>query len=57
MQKYIETIINALKFWIRNDAFDEDYALELIIEEEFMEPLRAVDGTIYTDKNGDIYVL
>ena len=35
----------------------DDYALELSIENEFIEPLCAVDGTIYTAANGDVYVL
>lgn len=57
MQKFIKTIIYAIKSWVRNDAFTADEALELMLENELIEPMRAVDGTIYTAPNGDIYTL
>lgn len=57
MQKFIETIIHAVKSWVKNDAFTADDALEIVAEMDVVEPLRAVDGTIYTAPNGDIYTL
>ena len=57
MQKFIETIISALKTWVRHDAFTADDAFELAMEMEVVEPVRAVDGTIYTSPEGEIYTL
>lgn len=57
MQKFIKTIIYAIKSWVRNDAFTADEALEMMLENELIEPVRAADGTIYTAPNGDIYTL
>lgn len=57
MQKFMKTIIYAIKSWVRNDAFTADEALDLMLENNFIEPVRAVDGTIYTAPNGDIYTL
>ena len=57
MQKFMETIIHAVKTWVKYDAFTADDAFELIIEEEILEPLRAEDGTIYTAPDGAIYTL
>lgn len=36
---------------------DETDALNLLMEEGFVEPLADVDGTIYTTPDGDIYTL
>lgn len=57
MQKFMKTIINAIKSWVRNDAFTADEALDLMLENNLIEPVRAVDGTIYTAPDGDIYTL
>jgi hypothetical protein len=57
MQKFMKTIINAIKSWVRHDAFTADEALDMAIEMGFVEPLAAVDGTIYTSPNGEIYTL
>ncbi len=55
MQKFMITIINAIKSWIYNDAFTADDAFELAVEMEVIEPLAAKDGTIYTTPDGVIY--
>ncbi len=57
MQKFIETIIHAIKSWVKYDAFTADDAMEIAMEMDIVEPLRAADGTIYTAPNGDIYTL
>ena len=57
MQKFMETIINAVKSWVRNDAFTAEDALDIAIEMDFVQPLAAIDGTIYTSPDGDIYTL
>lgn len=57
MQKFMEIIIHAIKSWVRYDAFTADDAIEIITEMNVIEPLRAIDGTIYTAPNGDIYTL
>jgi hypothetical protein len=57
MQKFMETIIHAIKSWIKYDAFTADEALETAIELNIVEPVRAVDGTIYTSPEGDVYTL
>lgn len=57
MQKFMETIIHAIKSWVKYDAFTADDAFEIVTEMDFIEPLRAVDGTIYTSPNGEIYTL
>jgi hypothetical protein len=31
--------------------------MEIAMEMDIVEPLRAIDGTIYTAPNGDIYTL
>lgn len=57
MQKFMETIIHAVKSWVRHDAFTADDAFEIAMEMNVVEPLRAVDGTIYTAPDGAIYTL
>ena len=57
MLNFMETIIYAIKSWVKNDAFTADDALEVILEDGFIKPMRAIDGTIYTAPNGDIYIL
>lgn len=57
MQKFMETIIHAVKSWVKNDAFTADDAMEIAIEMDVIEPLRAIDGTIYTSPEGEIYTL
>ena len=57
MKKFIETIISALKLWVKHDAFTADDAFEIAMEADVVEPLRAIDGTIYTSPNGEIYTL
>lgn len=57
MQKFMETIIHAVKSWVRHDAFTADDAFETVIENGVISPLAAVDGTIYTSPNGEIYTL
>ena len=53
----MKTIIYAIKLWVKNDAFTADDALDVLIENNFIEPMRAIDGTIYTSPNGEIYTL
>lgn len=57
MQNFMTTIIHAVKSWVKNDAFTADDAMELAIEMDVIEPLRAIDGTIYTSPEGEIYTL
>lgn len=57
MQKFMETVIHAVKTWVRHDAFTADDALDVLIENNFIEPMCAVDGTIYTAPDGAIYTL
>lgn len=57
MQNFMKTIIHAVKTWVKNDAFTADDAFEIVSEMDVIEPLRAVDGTIYTSPNGEIYTL
>lgn len=53
----MKTIINAIKAWVKNDAFTADDALEAAIEMEVIIPVMSVDGVIYTSPEGDIYTL
>ena len=53
----MKTIINALKLWIKHDAFTADDALNIVADIGASEPLMASDGTIYTSPDGDIYTL
>lgn len=57
MQNFMKTIIHAVKTWVRYDAFTADDALEIVVENGVIEPLAAVDGTIYTSPDGEIYTL
>lgn len=57
MQKFIETIVHALKSWVKHDAFTADDALDVAADMGVVEPLRAIDGTIYTAPDGAIYTL
>ena len=57
MQNFMKTIIHAVKTWVKNDAFTADDAMEIAMEMDVIEPLRAIDGTIYTSPNGEIYTL
>lgn len=57
MGKFMETIIYAVKLWVRHDAFTADDAFQIVVENGVIEPLAAVDGTIYTSPNGVIYTL
>lgn len=57
MQKFIETVIHAIKSWVKHDAFTADDAMEIAMELDIVEPLRAIDGTIYTAPDGAIYTL
>lgn len=57
MQKFMETIIHAVKTWVKNDAFTADDAFEIVVENGVISPLAAVDGTIYTSPDGEIYTL
>ena len=57
MQKFMETIIHAVKSWVKYDAFTADDAFEMVMEMDVIEPLRAIDSTIYTSPNGEIYTL
>ena len=57
MQKFIETIISAVKLWVKNDAFVADEALDIVLDAGVVEPLRATDGTIYTTPDGVIFIL
>ena len=57
MRKFMETIISAVKSWVRNDAFTAEDALEMAVDAEIVKPLAASDGTIYTMPNGDILTL
>lgn len=57
MQKFMKTIISAVKSWVKNDAFTADDALEVAVETGFVTPLAASDGAIYTMPNGDILTI
>ena len=57
MQKFMETIIHAVKSWVKYDAFTAEDAMEIAMEMDVIEPLRAIDGTIYTSPEGEIYTL
>jgi hypothetical protein len=61
MNNFMKTIISAIKYWVKdwvkNDAFTAEDALDIALKGNFVEPLAAVDGTIYTTPNGDIYTL
>jgi hypothetical protein len=57
MQKFMETIIHAVKSWVKYDAFTADDAFEIVMEMDIIEPLRTIDGTIYTAPDGAIYIL
>lgn len=57
MQKFMETIIHAIKSWVKYDAFTAEDAVEMVVEMDVIEPLRAIDGTIYTSPEGEIYTL
>ena len=57
MKNYMKTIINALKLWIKHDAFTADDALNIVADIGVVEPLMTADGTIYTSPEGDIYTL
>lgn len=39
------------------DRPDEYDAVEIVTEMGFVEPIVAADGSIYTDENGDVYML
>ena len=47
----------ATQEYVDNTIPDETDALNLLMEEGFVEPLADVDGTIYTTPDGDIYTL
>lgn len=57
MQNFMKTIIHAIKLWVKNDAFTADDGLDVLVDGNFIEPLAAVDGTIYTTPDGVIYTL
>ena len=57
MQNFMTTIIHAVKTWVKNDAFTADDALDIVVEMGVVEPVSAVDGTIYTSPEGEIYTL
>ena len=57
MQKFMETIIHAIKSWVKYDAFTADDAFEVVMELGVIELVRATDGTIYTAPDGAIYTL
>ena len=53
----MKTIIHAIKLWVKNDAFTADDGLDVLIDANCIEPLAAVDSTIYTAPDGVIYTL
>lgn len=57
MKKFMETIIYAVKLWVRHDAFTADDALDIMLEMKVIEPLADTNGFIYTSPNGEIYTL
>lgn len=57
MKKFMETIIYAIKSWVRHDAFTADDALEIVLEMNYIEPLADANGSIYTAPDGAIYTL
>lgn len=57
MQKFMEIIIHAVKSWVKYDAFTAEDAMEIAMEMDIVEPVRAIDGTIYTAPEGEIYTL
>lgn len=55
----MRTIISAIKYWIRENfkvATDDDI-MDVLTEMNYIEPISASDGSIYTNKNGEIYIL
>lgn len=57
LQNFLETVVKAIMSWVKHDAFTAEDAMELALELDVIEPLRAIDGTIYTSPEGDIYTL
>ena len=57
MKKFMETIIYAVKHWVRHDAFTADDALDMIFEMKVIEPLADTNGSVYTSPDGDIYTI
>ena len=57
MEKFMETIIYAIKSWVRHDALTADDALEIVLEMNYIEPLVDADNSIYTAPDGTIYIL
>ena len=54
---FIKSTINAIKSWVKYDAFTADEALEIIIEENIIEPFAESDGSIYKSPTGEIYTI
>ena len=59
----MKTIISAIKYWVTNEvqidvnvATDDDI-LNLLIEQDYIDPISSTNESIYTNKNGEIYIL
>ena len=55
MQKFMETIIYAIKSWMTHDFLTADDAFELMTEMNILEPLTDASGSVYTTPDGVIY--
>ncbi len=53
MKEMLETLINGIKMLIPKFTLDE--ALEIGAELGMTEPLTDIDGSIFTNENGDIF--
>ena len=55
MLNFMETIIHAIKSWVKHDAFTTEDAIEILADNDFIQPFADVTGTVYTSANGAIY--
>lgn len=59
MYDFMKTIISAIRYWIRENfkvATDDDI-MDVLTEMNYIEPISASDGSIYTNNDGEIYIL
>ena len=54
MQNFIKTIINAIKFWVKDEAFNSIDALQDLAETDMLPAVHDKNGKILTDENGKI---
>lgn len=61
MQNFMETIIYAIKSWVRYDAVTKeealDIAMDLLLETNVITPITIQENKIITDSQGRIYSL